>query len=119
MGQALHVGLSQQHDVATLSTFLCSLPRTPRTISGRRSIIGSRLTAMQCNALPQPWATPDRNRSVGDNVLFHSCSGRLHRPQAPCLARLRSHPESMGSEELAARQHSACHAGPSGRVIAC
>ncbi|CAL5229063.1 g12313 [Coccomyxa viridis] len=71
---------------------------------------------MHCNALPQQWATPDRSsRSVSDNLHFHSCSGRLHRPQAPGLAPLRSHPESMGCEELAARQQSACHAGPSGR----
>ena len=74
---------------------------------------------MQCNPLPQPWATPDRSRNVSDTVHFHSCSGRLHRSQASCLTPLKSHPDSMGSEELAARQHSACHAGPSGRVIAC
>lgn len=73
---------------------------------------------MQCNALPHSWLTLDRNRSpFTDNVHYHSCSGRLNRAQAPALACLRSHPESVGSEELAARQHSACHAGPSGRVM--
>lgn len=75
--------------------------------------------AMQCNALPQSWATPDRTRSPGDNVHFHSCSGRMSRAQAPGVICLRSHPEAMDSEELAARQHSACHAGPSGRVRTC
>lgn len=70
---------------------------------------------MQCNALPQPWATLDRSRSMSDNVQFHSSSGRFKRPQAPAMATW-SHHELIGSEELAARQHSACHAGPSGRV---
>ena len=116
-GQALHAEPSQQPDVAALSTFsLCSLARALQ-ISGRIAPQGSWLTAaMQCNAVPQSWATPDRSRSLSENVHFQSCSGRLHIPQAKGLAPLQSHPESMGSEELAARQHSACHAGPSGRV---
>ena len=118
MGQALHAGPSQHHDVASLSTFSAAYPSAHWKFRGGGVSEGLRLTAaMQCNALPQQWATPDRSsRSVSDNVHFHSCSGRLHRPQASGLAPLGSLPESMGSEELAARQQSACHAGPSGRV---
>ncbi len=75
---------------------------------------------MQCNVLPHSWLTPDRNRSpLADNVQCHSCSGRLNRAQALAVACPRRHAESVGSEEVAARQHSACHAGPSGRVSTC
>ena len=72
--------------------------------------------AMQCNALPRSAAVPDRNRSVSDNVQFHSCPGRQSHTQVPLLACMRGNADSISCEELAARRHSACHAGPSGRV---
>ena len=71
---------------------------------------------MQCNALPRSLAVPDRNRSASDNVQFHSCPGRQSRTQVPVSACMRGNGDSISSEELAARRHSACHAGPSGRV---
>ena len=71
---------------------------------------------MQCNALPRSLAVSDRNRSVSDNVQFHSCPGRQSRTPASVLACLRGNADSISCEELAARRHSACHAGPSGRV---
>ena len=73
-------------------------------------------TAMQCSALPRSLAVPDRNHTVSDNVQFHSCPGRQSRTQVPALACMRGNGDSIGCEELAARRHSACHAGPSGRV---
>ena len=71
---------------------------------------------MQCNALPRSLAVPDSNRSVSDNVQFHSCPGMQSRNQAPKLACVRGNADSISSEELAARRHSASHAGSSGRV---
>ena len=71
---------------------------------------------MQCNALPGFLAVPDRNRSVSDSVQFHSCPGRQSRTQVPVSACMRGNGDSISCEELAARRHSAYHAGPSGRV---
>ena len=103
----------RQHGSKT--TLVCSLVFWHKFRGGEGPRYSRLTAAMQHNALPQPWATPDRSRSMSDNVQFHSSSGRLNRPQAPAMATW-SHHESIGSEELAARQHSACHAGPSGRV---